>query len=193
MGMAITPNTRIIERIFTMIDENATVSVGGNETRIGDLPMTSIIALLQRGINHVEGNEAASKVSTAKKAVKGGDGPDKDELKYTEAELEKIKEETYAQKVAAILEGTLGVRGPGVSHNPLAKFKREYAVTVLKAAYAKKKMTWPTGKGSGDVIAEMVGKLLNHPVHGPKATEYANERVQAQSELKDDLGDLLAE
>lgn len=168
------------------INEAATVSINDVETAIGTIPETSLIALLQRGINHVLGNEVASKVSTAKKAT-NDDGT----AKYTEAEVDKIEEDTFAAKVKAILEGTLGVRVAGVSRDPLAKYKREFAVTLLKAQYAKKSLKWPTGKGSGEVVAEMVGKVLAHAVYGPKATEWATEQVNRAKELSSDVGDLL--
>lgn len=168
------------------MDANATVSINDKEVAISTLPDTSIVALLQRGINHVLGNEVASRVSTAKKAT-NEDGS----LKYDETALEQLETETFAAKIKAIMEGTLGVRVAGVSRDPLAKYKREFAVVLLKAQYAKKSLKWPVGKGSGEVIAEMVGKVLNHAVYGPKATEYANEQVAKAQAMAGDIGDLL--
>lgn len=168
------------------MDPNATVSINDKEVPVSTLPDTSIIALLQRGINHVLGNEVASRVSTAKKAT-NDDGT----LKHTEADLETLESDTFAAKIEAIMKGTLGVRVAGVSRDPLAKYKREFAVVLLKAQYAKKALKWPVGKGSGEVIAEMVGKVLNHAIYGPKATEYANEQVAKAQAMAGDIGDLL--
>lgn len=164
------------------------VSINDKEVDFTSLPEASQIALAQRGINHVLGNEVASRVSTAKKAT-NEDGS----LKYDEAALEALETETFDAKVKAIMEGTLGVRVAGVSRDPLAKYKREFAVALLKAQYAKKALKWPTGKGSGEVVAEMVAKVLAHNVYGPKATDYANEQTAKAKELAADVGDLLAE
>lgn len=176
--------------------EGATVSLNDKETKLTDLPLTSVIALIQRGANHVLGNEVASRVSTAKKATN-----DDGSLKYDEAGLEKLEADTFEAKLKAIFEGTLGVRIAGVSRDPLSKFKRDFAVMLLKTQYAKKEadaikagqpagsFKWPTGKGSGDVIAEMVGKVLNHPKWGPKATEYAEQEAAKAKALVASMGD----
>lgn len=172
---------------------SVTVEIDGKSVDVATLPETSIAALLQRGINHVLSNEVASKISAAKKQT-NEDGS----VKYTEADLEKLHTEAFESKVKAILEGTLGVRLAGVSRDPLASFKREYCVTALKAAYAKKhaatqdaKYKWPTGKGSGEVVAAMVGKMLANPAHAAKAEEYAKEQIAAKQQIADDMDDLI--
>lgn len=163
-----------------------TVNIDGQEIDVGTLPQQSVVALLQRGINHVLGNEVASRVSSAKKQT-NEDGS----AKYDDAALEKLEADTFAAKVKAIMEGTLGVRGPGVSRDPLAKYKREYAVTLLKAQHQQKGIKWPTGKGSGDIIAAMVANVLAHATWGAKATEYAEAEAAKAKALRDDIvGDL---
>lgn len=163
-----------------------TIEMDGKQVEFGSLPETTQQALAQRGVNHVLGNEVASKVSTAKKKAAEANPPEAfDEEAY--------KADAFKAKLDAIMNGTLGVRIAGVSHDPLAKYKREYAVLLLKQQYAKKGLKWPTGKGSGEVIAEMVSKVLNHPTYGPKATEFATAEVEKAKAVAGDISDILAD
>jgi hypothetical protein len=161
-----------------------TVNIGGDEVDIATLPQTSIVALLQRGINHVLGNEVASKVSTAKKATRGGDGPDKDEPKYTEAELAELQDKTFAEKVSAITNGTLGVRGPGVAKvTPLERLVRDIATGVLRRQATAKGLKWPHGKGSGDAVAAMVDAYLAVAKYRTAAESLAKQQLDAMATL----------
>lgn len=174
-----------------MADTKTTVNVGGTEIEYTALPVQSIVALMQRGINHVLGNEVASKVSTAKKAVKGGEGADKDEPKYTEAELEKLESDTYDAKVAAIKAGELGVRVAGVPKaTPFEKICREVAWLMIENSPGVKsgKVKLPQGKGSGDARKQMIDNLLANEKLKPIVEAKANERLAEEKAL----GDLLA-
>jgi hypothetical protein len=162
----------------------STVLIDGKETEISTLPQQSIVALLQRGINHVLSNEVASKVSTAKKKMKeDGVTPE-----YDEAALEKLEEETFAEKVKAILEGTLGTRGPGVARmSPLEKEMRNVAWLVIQNSPGVQsgKVKLPTGKGSGEAKAAMIDSVLAK--HGEKIRAKAEANLAANAELGDIL------
>src|SRR6202012_2738576 len=99
-----------------------------------------LFALAQRGFTHVLGNEVASQVAAWKKTEDGA--------KATDAEVEAYANEKRNEKLAKILEGTLGVRtaaGPRVSG--IEALKRTIAVEFLKAKL--KKYSEKTGnKGS---------------------------------------------
>jgi hypothetical protein len=168
-----------------------TVDIGGKEYTYTDLPVQSIVALMQRGINHVLGNEVASKISTAKKAVKGGDGADAAQPKYTEAELEALESETYDAKVKAILEGALGVRVAGVPKaTPFEKICREIAWQIIENSPGVKsgKVKLPHGKGSGDARKTMIDNVLNNDKLKALVETKANERMAEEKAL----GELLA-
>lgn len=157
------------------------VTIDDKEVDFLSLPEASQIALAQRGVNHVLGNEVASRISAAKKAT-NEDGT----LKYDEDGLEELEKEIYETKLKAIFEGTLGARAVGVTRDPLSKFKRQYAVEmVLKPYYASKGAKWPVGKGSGDIIAEQVAKVLASPKYADKAREYAEKMVESEKRIKE--------
>lgn len=168
-----------------------TVKIGDNEVEYTTLPVQSIVALLQRGINHVLGNEVASKVSTAKKQTKGGEGADKDEPKYTEAELETLESETYDAKVKAIMEGALGVRVAGVPKaTPFMKLCRDIAWRMIQNSPGVQsgKVKLPTGKGSGEARATMIDQLLaNEKLRG-----IVEQKAREEQEANAALGNLLA-
>lgn len=174
-----------------MADQKTTVSIDGKEVEYTSLPIQSIIALMQRGINHVLGNEVASKVSTAKKAVKGGDGADKDEPKHTEAELEALETAAYDSKVAAILAGELGVRVAGVPKmGAFDKLCREIAWKMIQNSpgVTSGKVKLPTGKGSGEAKATMIDNLLGNE----KLKAIVEQKAKEEQDANKALGELLA-
>ena len=184
------PHTERIPK--TMADQKTTVSIAGNEIEYSTLPVQSLVALLQRGINHVLGNEVASKVSTAKRAVKGGDGPDKDEPKYTDAELEALENETYDAKVKAILEGELGVRVAGVAKaTPFEKVCRDVAWLMIENSpgVKNKSVKLPHGKGSGEARKAMIDNLMANEKLRAIVEGKARERMAEEAAL----GDLLSQ
>lgn len=171
--------------------QKTTVDVGGIEIEYTSLPVQSIVALMQRGINHVLGNEVASKVSTAKKQTKGGEGADKDEPKYTEDELTALESSTYDAKVAAIMEGALGVRVAGVPKaTPFEKICREVAWLMIENSPNVKagKVKLPSGKGSGEARKTMIDNLLGNEKLKGIVEAKANERIAEEKAL----GELLA-
>ena len=120
-----------------------------------DIPAQSLFALSQRGFSHVLGNEVAAQVSAWKKTDDGA--------KASEADVEAYAKLKREEKLAKILEGTLGVRvasGPRVSG--IEALKRSIAVEFLKArfkAYEAKtgnKVKLPTG----DETITVAGKAM---------------------------------
>lgn len=161
-----------------------TVNIGGDEVDVASLPQASVIALLQRGINHVLGNEVASKVSTAKKATNEDGTP-----KHTEAELSELHDTTFAAKVKAIMDGALGVRGPGVAKvTPLERLVRDIAEGVLKRQVAAKGLKWPHGKGSGDAVKTMVDQYLAVDKYRTAAEGLAKAQLESMATLANDAG-----
>ena len=109
------------------------------------VPTQSLFALAQRGYTHVLGNEVAAQVSAYKKTEEGA--------KASEDELEAYASEKRNEKLAKILDGTLGVRtaaGPRVSG--IEAIMRGIAVEFLKARFKKysdktgTKVAVPTGE-----------------------------------------------
>ncbi len=163
-----------------------TVEIDGQEVAYDSLPVQSIVSLMQRGINHVLGNEVASKVSTAKKATKGGDGADKDEPKHTEADLEKIESDAFAAKVKAIYDGTLGVRPAGATRlSARDKAIREVAWLMIENSPNVKtgKVKLPSGKGSGEARKVMIDNLLGNEKLRGLAEAKADARLKEEAEL----------
>ncbi len=145
--------------------------------KLSDMPEASVVALAQRGFTHVFGNERASYVSGLKKAV-NEDGS----ATYTEAEVSSLSDDWQTKKLAAIMDGTLGVRvGGGVRMSGIDKVMREIAIKELRAIAAAKKATLP--RKSEDLNPLIEARLAKHD---------ARIRAAAQSEL-DALAEVASE
>lgn len=87
------------------------------------LPETSKIALAQRGLTHVLGNEVASKVTASKKLINTDGTP-----KHGDAELATIEHDAREAKIVAILSGDMSGRAGGARIETVMK---EVALRVL--------------------------------------------------------------
>jgi hypothetical protein len=155
------------------------VTYGQYEIDTGKLPPTTIDALVRRGISHVLGNEAASKVSAwADNAERI-----KAEGNATDEQKAQKKAEFQAAFIDAMVNGTLGqhtARGPRVdpiesAANGIAK--RE-VIDVLRGAGLKQ----PKGEakvkfadGQEFTMAELVERRLAK--HGERITREAQKHV----------------
>src|SRR6266436_7557395 len=126
-------------------DSDKVFKWGDISTAPKDVPLQSLFALAQRGYSHVLGNEVAAQVAAYKKTEDGA--------KASEADLEAWASLKRDEKLAKILDGTLGVRtaaGPRVTG--VEALMRQIAVEFLRArfeAYSKKtgtKVAMPTGE-----------------------------------------------
>lgn len=161
------------------ISPDATVRIHDTDVKVADLPEASVLALLGRGISHVLGNEVASRVSTAKKATNEDGTP-----KYNEAELDELHRRVLAEKINAILEGTLGVRAAAAPKaTAFEKRVRDIAITVLRRQAAAKGYAWPSGKGSGDQVRALVDQYLGNERYRAAAETLARSQIEAEAAL----------
>ena len=151
-------------------------------TAPADVPTSSLFALAQRGFSHVLGNEVAAQVSAHKKSDEGKN--------KSEAELEAYAKEKRAEKLAKILDGTLGVRvasGPRVSG--FEAICRSIAVEFLKArfkAYEAKtgnKVKLPTGE---DTIT-VAGKSMNREQLVEAEMRARKDDIEAEAKRRQDV------
>lgn len=158
-----------------------------------DVPLQSLFALAQRGYSHVLGNEVAAQVAAYKKSEDGA--------KATESELEAYASEKRNEKLAKILDGTLGVRtaaGPRVSG--IEALKRTIAIEFLKARLKKysdktgTKVALPTGENTLSIAGKVMTRedLIASELRTSAAaiTEEAERRQSVQAEGAD-VGDEL--
>ena len=151
------------------------------EFDIGALPEASVKALLSRGLNHVLGNEVASKVTGFKTVGEG-------QPEHTEAEIEAFKVTARQKAIDAILAGTLGVRAAGVTVDPveaaMERITRDEITTTLSA----NKYKWSKSvKGEDRTVAlpdvkftmdELVERRLAK--HGDRIRAAAEKAVKAK-------------
>ena len=82
----------------------------------------------------------------------------------TEADAEALVLSTMQVRFDAIIAGEVATRSQGPRLVGVDKFIADYAEVVLKAQCAKKKISWPTGKGSAETIKGWREALLTSPM-----------------------------
>lgn len=165
------------------------------------LPPVSQFALAKRGWQHVLGNEASSKVSTAKAKrrdeiaaaqAKGEPAP----AEYTDEECSAMLAEHVANAFKNITEGTIGQgRAPsGPRQDPVEQVMRRIAVaelqSILKAQVTNenpKGLSLPTGEkvvtfanGKSFTREQLVTLRMNSPKEGPRIRELAMKEIKAR-------------
>jgi hypothetical protein len=157
------------------------VTYGQYEIDTGKLPPSTIDALVRRGISHVLGNEAASKVS----AWVGQEGNES----ATDEQKAQKKAEFQAAFIDAMLAGTLGqhaARGPRV--DPLEAVmngiaKREI-IDRLKAANPPIKT--PKGDETINLKGELftMAQLITRRLNGPEGERIKREAQKHVADLE---------
>lgn len=140
---------------------------------VGELPSEMILALAQHGFKQKLGDAAA--MTKEEKA----------ELGSEEAVAAKIAERRKAI-VQNLREGKFSAGGTaGPRLKGLDAIVRDVAIERLKAAFSAKSIKWPTGKGSAERIAELVGKLVAK--HGDDIRAEAERRMASLADVDDIL------
>lgn len=152
------------------------------------LPETSRLALVNRGLTHVFGNEVASQVVQKIRSEIAGENRKTesvttDEVKRYRAENGKAIDEWLAKlqadKATAITEGKLGVRAPGsggVVRDPLQREMRRIAVAQVTEQLKKHGFKMPSGD---DVITMNAGKANEYTLSREQLIE---RRLKAHGE-----------
>lgn len=148
------------------------------ELDLNTVPQSTVIALAQRGFTHVMGNEVASAISAMKKVtVKAEDGTES--LKYSEADLEAAEVSKRDAKIAAMRDGTLGVRAPGAPRVVgIDKYMHDIALEELRAIAAAKKMALPR---KSEELAPFIAKRL--ATHGDRIRAAAQAKMDSLAAL----------
>lgn len=167
-------------------DQDKTFKWGEITVTPADVPVQSLFALAQRGFSHVLGNEVAAQVSTWKKTDEGKNADERAIEAYAKSKRD--------EKLAKILDGTLGVRiatGPRVSG--IEALMRSIAVEFLRKrldAYSKKtgsKVTLPTK----DNTITVAGKVMTREQLVEAELRKSGDAIRAEAERRQsaDLGD----
>ena len=114
--------------------------------------------------------------------------PDENSVVLSEEAIEAALNETMQERFDDILKGEVGTRTTGPRLRGIDKVKFDIAVEELKAAFGVKKLAWPTGKGSAEVIGKYVSAFLAK--HDDRVTKEANRRMKTQANVEIDLSDL---
>ena len=165
-------------------DSDKVFKWGDITTSPKDVPLQSLFALAQRGFTHVLGNEVAAQVSAYKKTEEGAG--------KSEADLEAYASEKRQEKLAKILDGTLGVRtaaGPRVTG--VEALKRSIAVEMLKATLKKHNVALPTGENTITMNGKVMTReqLVESAMRSwaTKIDAEAERRQAAQADVGEDL------
>jgi len=153
----------------------------GTEHDAEKFPMASLMGLVNRGFNHVLGNETAAQVtakirshiaeaSNPKRKADSKSVPTSEVQAFREANATLVQEWDVAfknAKLAQILAGELGVRAAGMSVDPLTRECLSIARTEIKDIFRKQGWKFPTGDDTfamGDATFtgdELVERWLN--------------------------------
>ena len=114
--------------------------------------------------------------------------PDENGAVLSEEAIEAALNETMQERFDDILKGEIGTRTTGPRLRGIDKVKFDIAVEELKAAFGVKKLAWPNGKGSAEVIGKYVSAFLAK--HDDRVTKEANRRMKTQANVEIDLSDL---
>lgn len=186
--MAKKPKEVETQEVETPVVDMSTLSWGdGDETvsaKIADIPATSLFALSQRGWTHVFGNECASSLTAEKKRR-----AEKGEPALTESEENAFLADKRAAKLAAIMNGTMGVRVGGARLSPLDRHMRDIARARLVTDATSKGIKLPSGKntimvrGKAMTLADLVAARIDRERDDIKAE--AERRIAADSKPAD--------
>jgi len=152
---------------------------GDITTAPGDIPLQSMFALAQRGYTHVLGNEVAAQVAAYKKTEEGKTKSD--------AELEAYGNEKRKEKLAKILDGSLGVRTAGAPRvTGIDAVMRAIAVERLKGkleSYSKRngtKVSLPTG----DKTVKVLGEDMTRDQLIERELKFNGDKIRAEAERR---------
>lgn len=168
------------------IEYNSAVTVD-----FDSLPDASKAALVSRGVSHVFGNEAASKVHAWAQAEGQANSDDKATVKaWKDANASAVDAklaEVQADFLKALIEGTLGSRTGGPRLSPLETVKRRIAreeiSDMLRGAGIKvptgdKTLTTADGTFTMD---QLIDRRLAREDTGPAITKKAEKEIAAKA------------
>lgn len=164
---------------------------GDITVNVSDIPETSQMVLMQRGLSHILGNEASSKVKALYDAAFAntteGQPVDFDRA----AELENVRNDLLGR----IISGDIAVRATGPRGTALETVMRAIAGERIVANAKKSNVTLPTGKktinvgGTPMTRAEIVAAHLAK--YESVIRELAEERMAQNEAATDDMADLI--
>lgn len=163
-----------------------TLKIAGRDVNLGEVPASSLLALVARGATHYFGNEQASKVSARKAKFK----EENDGVEMADDEVEALKSQLVAEAFDRLMAGFMGQRAVGVSIDPLEKAMRKIAkdqvLTILRANNIK-----PPKKDEAVKFADGTEKTLDAMVdtrlenHGEAIEKEARKAIADAQKRKD--------
>jgi len=146
---------------------------GNGLTRsIDTLPRRTVVALAQRGVNHLLGNEISSAITAFKKKNPNA----------TESDIEAKWTELTDAKIAAMDDGTLGTRVGGPKRRGIDAIEHDVAVEMAKAVYIRKGLPWPkSGTGQSDAVDAILKVAYGNEAFASKVKAEAKRRFESTS------------
>lgn len=175
--------------------------------RVTDLPAGSVAYLLQYGLSKSLQDAASGllgRMTDLKAKVDNGTATEADTKAYDKArdgaKLSRtwadgaapeafgtaVADGAKAERLAKIMAGEMDIPAGTPRLSGLAKIMRDYAIEVLRNAYAAKKAAWPK---ESEVVNELVGKYLAK--NGAKAQAEAERRMATTAAEADDLDGII--
>jgi len=159
------------------------ITYGPHTINIDTLPPKSIEALVRRGLTHYLGNEQAAKVSGWKDRTLAERQKTDPNAVLTDDEVAKVKADYVSAAVAALTEGTIGVRAvSGPKADPVEKVMRELAIAKIAENLAKAGLKVPSG--SKTVTIGDAAYTRDELVARQFARDEAGYRAKAEAEIR---------
>lgn len=171
----------------------ATLAWGSNpiySVPVAALPESAIVALMQRGFNHIIGNEAASYATGLKGEMI--DGPDRDPetnefipvRKYSDDEIAVMLHDRRTEKVADILAGEIGLRAVGPRLPKDERIMREFAKNVIVAKFAERPNLKAPKASDTKAWDNLIDQYLATETGGTAARKEAERQLSAATKGK---------
>lgn len=165
-----------------MTDTNVNEYKYGDAIMIADLtklPVTSLQAMVRRGLSHYFGNEQASKVTAWKESY----AEDHNGTAPNDAEVATYKLDCQKKALEALLAGTVGVHAPrGPKATPVDALVRQLAIREITDVLTAHKLKMP----KGEETVELAGKTFTREQLVDRRITAHGERLKkaAEAELK---------
>ncbi len=177
-------NKQNVAELVIPSDSDLKLVWNGKEVVWSDVPEASRFALAQSGFTHKLGNEVASQITVAKaKRIKGSDGKDTTEPKYTADELEDMANTKREAMVDAILDGTLATRVGAPKLKGFEAVLRDTAERMLRTAYAQKRTALPKGDAWKAKIADAMANSAKVREEAQRIFDASQEEAELDIEL----------
>lgn len=159
------------------------INYGAFSLDFNNLPQTTLLAMVRRGVSHYLGSEMASKVNAFF-------DPDKESPETDTPEARAVKKaEFQAAAIEAMKAGTVGVSVRGPSVDPITTIIRRLAWTEIKTVLSQNKIKAPVKADdivsfpNGDKFTreQLIQRRVENPLHAERLAKEAKKIADDQA------------